>query len=58
MAGGQHPSRQQTNSTDMTKHLLIALAALAGTMMLRWRIERDYEKLNDELGLDTYEGRG
>ncbi len=35
MAGGQHPSRQQTNSTDMTKHLLIALAALAGTLTLQ-----------------------
>ena len=35
MAGGQHPSRQQTNSTDLTKHLLIALAALAGTLTLQ-----------------------
>ena len=35
MAGGQHPSRQQTNSTNMTKHLLIALAALAGTLTLQ-----------------------
>jgi SRSO17 transposase len=24
----------------------------------RWRIERDYEELKDELGLDHYEGRG
>src|SRR3989475_1318919 len=26
--------------------------------MLRWRIERDYQELKDELGLDHFEGRG
>ena len=25
---------------------------------MRWRIERDYEELKGELGLDHYEGRG
>lgn len=25
---------------------------------MRWRIERDYQELKDELGLDHYEGRG
>ena len=35
MAAGQRPSRQQTNSTNMTKHLLIALAAVAGTLTLQ-----------------------
>ena len=25
---------------------------------LRWRIERDYQELKDEIGLDHYEGRG
>ena len=25
---------------------------------IRWRIERDYQELKDELGLDHYEGRG
>jgi SRSO17 transposase len=34
------------------------LTTLARTVMLRWRIERDYEELKDELGLDHYEGRG
>ena len=35
MAGGQHPSRQQTNSTNMTKHVLILLAAVASTLTLQ-----------------------
>lgn len=27
-------------------------------LKLRWRIERDYEEMKDELGLDHFEGRG
>jgi len=34
------------------------LTTLVRTVKLRWRIERDYEELKDELGLDHYEGRG
>ena len=34
------------------------LATLVRTAKLRWRIERDYEELKDEIGLDHYEGRG
>jgi SRSO17 transposase len=34
------------------------LAALVQLAMLRWRIERDYQELKDELGLDHFEGRG
>jgi len=34
------------------------LPTLVRTVKLRWRIERDYEELKDELGLDHYEGRG
>jgi SRSO17 transposase len=34
------------------------LTSLVRAVKLRWRIERDYEELKDELGLDHYEGRG
>jgi len=34
------------------------LEDLVGLVKLRWRIERDYEELKGELGLDHYEGRG
>ncbi len=30
---------------------------LVGAVRKRWRIERDYQELKDELGLDHYEGR-
>lgn len=36
----------------------VALDDLVRLAKLRWRIERDYEELKDELGLDHYEGRG
>ena len=35
-----------------------SLAALVRLAKLRWRIERDYQELKDELGLDHFEGRG
>jgi SRSO17 transposase len=35
-----------------------ALVDLVGTAKMRWRIERDYQELKQELGLDHYEGRG
>ncbi len=34
------------------------LETLVSTAKLRWRIERDYQELKQELGLDHYEGRG
>jgi SRSO17 transposase len=37
---------------DVEVEELISLAKI------RWRIERDYQELKDELGLDHYEGRG
>jgi SRSO17 transposase len=35
-----------------------SLKKLVSTVKLRWRIERDYEELKDEIGLGHYEGRG
>ncbi len=36
----------------------VELTELVSLAKLRWRIERDYQELKDELGLDHYEGRG
>jgi SRSO17 transposase len=36
----------------------VDLAELVALAKIRWRIERDYQELKDELGLDHYEGRG
>src|SRR3954453_19059865 len=35
-----------------------SLGDLVGTAKLRWLIERDYQELKQELGLDHFEGRG
>ncbi len=49
---------------DPTKYWLstvpedVELTELVSLAKVRWRIERDYQELKDELGLDHYEGRG
>jgi SRSO17 transposase len=49
---------------DPTKYWLstvpqdTALEEMVRLAKQRWRIERDYEELKDEIGLDHYEGRG
>ncbi len=35
-----------------------SIAKLVDTAKLRWRIERDFQDLKQEIGLDHYEGRG
>ena len=36
----------------------VPLDDLVRLTKIRWRIERDYEEMKNELGLDHYEGRG
>ena len=51
-------------AADPTKYWLstlpvtTSLADLVRLAKLRWRIERDYQELKEELGLDHFEGRG
>jgi SRSO17 transposase len=52
------------NETEPTKYWLFTLPEdaafdrLVDLTKLRWRIERDYQELKQELGLGDYEGRG
>jgi SRSO17 transposase len=53
-----------SDEPEPTKYFLSTLPAsisrreLVNTAKLRWRIERDYQDLKQELGLGHYEGRG
>jgi SRSO17 transposase len=53
-SGEREPSRYwlSTVPEDVPLEDLVRLAKI------RWRIERDFQELKDELGLDHYEGRG
>ena len=53
-AGDTEPSKYWLSTLPATT----ALVDLVHRAKLRWRIERDYQDLKQELGLDHYEGRG
>jgi SRSO17 transposase len=52
--GETEPTRYWLSTLPET----IAVSELVDTAKLRWRIERDYQELKQELGLGHYEGRG
>ena len=56
MARRREGADQSTGSRRCPK--TIAFAGLVDIAKLRWRIERDYQELKQELGLGHYEGRG
>jgi SRSO17 transposase len=53
-ADDKEPSKYWLSTLPATT----ALVDLVHRAKLRWRIERDYQDLKQELGLDHYEGRG
>ena len=52
-AGASEPSKYWLSSLPES----VEVHELVGLAKLRWRIERDYQELKDELSLDHYEGR-
>src|SRR4051794_25567578 len=52
--GKKEPSKYWRSTLPATT----SLVDLVGTAKLRWLIERDYQELKQELGLDHFEGRG
>lgn len=53
-AGESEPTKYWLSTLPAT----MPLKELVRLAKLRWRIERDYEELKDEIGLNHYEGRG
>jgi SRSO17 transposase len=53
-SGEKEPSRYWLSTVPEEA----ALEDLVRLAKIRWRIERDFQELKDELGLDHYEGRG
>jgi SRSO17 transposase len=53
-AGEKEPTRYWLSTVAET----VAIDELVRLVKMRWRIERDYQEMKDELGLDHYEGRG
>jgi SRSO17 transposase len=52
--GEAEPARYWLSTLDVR----VPFEKLIDTIKLRWRIERDYQELKQELGLGHYEGRG
>lgn len=52
--GKKEPSKYWLSTLPATT----TLVDLVGAAKTRWRIERDYQELKQELGLDHFEGRG
>jgi SRSO17 transposase len=52
--GASAPTKYWLSNLDAA----VSLAELVDTTKLRWRIERDYQKLKLEIGLGHFEGRG
>jgi SRSO17 transposase len=52
--GDQEPTKYWLSTVPAE----IEIAELVRLAKIRWRIERDYQELKDEIGLDHYEGRG
>ena len=57
MARGRRRPRQILASHRPAGHQIRSIE-LVDLAKLRWRIERDYQELKQELGLGHYEGRG
>jgi SRSO17 transposase len=53
-AGEEEPTKYWLSSVPED----VDLAEIVSLAKIRWRIERDFQELKDELGLDHYEGRG
>jgi SRSO17 transposase len=53
-AGEPEPTKYWLSTVPAT----VPLSELVRVAKIRWRIERDYQELKDEIGLDHYEGRG
>jgi SRSO17 transposase len=52
--GASAPTKQWISSVPKA----VALDELVRLAKIRWRVERDFQELKDEIGLDHYEGRG
>lgn len=52
--GEREPTKYWLSSLDAA----VSIEELVSTAKLRWRIERDYQELKQEIGLGHFEGRG